>query len=639
MIAVGKTLGPFAIDKALGTGAMGAVYRAKHIESGKWVAIKIVAPNLSTNESVMQRFDREWEILRQLKHPNIVRLIANGRFGGTPFYAMEYVEGDSLDKIMQRRGRIGWEEVVRLGQQLCAGLKHAHDQGIVHRDLKPSNLMILQNGTLKLTDFGIAKDLDRTALTEANCTVGTAAYMSPEQCKGERNLTHKSDLYSMGVMYFELLTGKKPFEADNPLDMFMQHVKGKFERPSRLAMDIPIWLDTLVCQLMEKDPDRRPFDAATVGESLARISEKVAAQQAAGIDAVKTRNKDKPPEAAPVEAEDRDAALALLGKKKKKRKRESVPLYMQPLVHAGVLLLALLTLGGGLAYMLLSKPSPETLYRRAKLVMEENDRDSKWDARREGPIYQYLTYYGDREDDAAKQIRKWADWIDASEAQRQIEVWAKQGKLDPGEQQETGDALKAENAGDLDEARKLWTGLLKFKEPVGPEFSLKRGLFALADRRLDALANAEKLDKKLEKNVTEKGFNKGYKPADDNEKSAADAFQLELKKAPEAREAWQALQKKVDKDNQLERPVWLLATKHLRDLPEPTKKGAGIGQGSALYASASRAAAIVLLTSSSVMATDTNAASNWLHGRYTPRSIMAQKNFANRAVSDFFASS
>jgi eukaryotic-like serine/threonine-protein kinase len=639
MIAVGKTLGPFAIDKALGTGAMGAVYRAKHVESGKWVAIKIVAPNLATNESVMQRFDREWEILRQLKHPNIVRLIANGRFGGTPFYAMEYVEGESLDKVMQRRGRIGWEEVVRLGQQLCAGLKHAHDRGIVHRDLKPSNLMILKNGTVKLTDFGIAKDLDRTALTEANCTVGTAAYMSPEQCKGERNLTHKSDLYSMGVMYFELLTGRKPFEADNPLDMFMQHVKGKFERPSRLALDVPIQLDTLVCQLMEKDPERRPFDAATVGEAMARISEKVAAQQAAGIDAVKTRNKDKPPEAAPVDAEDRDAALALLGKKKKKKRRESVPIYMQPLVQAGVLLVALVALGAGLAYMLLAKPSPESLYKRAKLVMDENDRDSKWDARREGPIYQYLTYYGDREDDAAREIRKWADRIDAAEAQRQIEVWAKQDKLDRGEQQDTWDAMKAENAGDLEEARKLWSGLLKFKEPAGPQFSLTRGLFVLADRRLQALTTAETLEKKLQKNVTEKGLNKGYVPADDNEKTAADAFKSELKKAPDAREAWLALQKKVDKDNQADRPFWLLSTKHLRDLPEPAKKGAGIGNRGLIYASASRAAATVVRTSSSVIAADTNAASNWLHGKYTPRSIMAQKNWANRAVSHCFASS
>src|SRR5579862_27891 len=189
----GKTIGPFVIDKKIGAGAMGAVYRAKYVDSGKWVAIKVVAAAHATNETTLQRFEREYEILKQLKHPNIVRLVASGRYAGTPFYAMEYVEGESLDKIMARRGRIGWEEVVRLGRQLCAGLQHAHEKGIVHRDLKPSNIMILKDGTVKLTDFGIAKDLDRTAITEANSTVGTAAYMSPEQCKGERNLTYKSD--------------------------------------------------------------------------------------------------------------------------------------------------------------------------------------------------------------------------------------------------------------------------------------------------------------------------------------------------------------------------------------------------------------------------------------------------------------
>src|SRR5262249_34519539 len=256
---VGKTIGPFAIDRELGAGAMGAVYRARHHDSGKWVAIKVVAPGLASNEVVMQRFEREWEILKQLRHPNIVRLLATGRFSGTPFYAMEYVEGESLDRAMARRGRLSWEEVVRLGRPLCDALQHAHAKGIVHRDLKPSNVMILQDGTVKLTDFGIAKDLDRTAITEANCTVGTAAYMSPEQCRGERDLTPKSDLYSLGVMFYELLTGRKPFDADSAMEMFMQHVKGKFERPGRLVLDVPVFLDTLVCQMLEKEPERRPY--------------------------------------------------------------------------------------------------------------------------------------------------------------------------------------------------------------------------------------------------------------------------------------------------------------------------------------------------------------------------------------------
>ena len=121
--------------------------------------------------------------------------------------------------------------------------------------------MILPDGTLKLTDFGIAKDLDVTALTSANCTVGTASYMSPEQCRGERDITHKSDLYSLGVVFYELITGRKPFEAENAMDMFMQHVQGTFERPSRLVLDLPVWMDTLICQLLEKKPEQRPFDA------------------------------------------------------------------------------------------------------------------------------------------------------------------------------------------------------------------------------------------------------------------------------------------------------------------------------------------------------------------------------------------
>src|SRR5262249_42642779 len=151
-----------------------------------------------------RRFEREANILKQLSHPNIVKYYGASRHERMRYYAMEYLEGQSLDQILERRGRLSWEEVVILAQQLCAALQHAHEKGVVHRDLKPSNLMLLPDGTLKLTDFGIAKDLDVTRLTETNCTVGTASYMSPEQCRGETNLTPKSDLYSLGVVLYEL---------------------------------------------------------------------------------------------------------------------------------------------------------------------------------------------------------------------------------------------------------------------------------------------------------------------------------------------------------------------------------------------------------------------------------------------------
>src|SRR5262245_40475363 len=226
---VGQQLGPFVLDKELGSGAMGTVYRGRYVKTGQVVAVKVMAPGLgATSGNAAGRFERECEILKQLRHPNIVRLFGHGKAHGTRYYAMEFIEGESLDRVLARRGRLTWEEAADLGRQLCAALQHAHQAGIVHRDLKPSNLMLLADGTLKLTDFGIAKDLDETNLTATSCTVGTASYMSPEQCRGERNISHKSDLYSLGVVFYELITGRKPFVADNAMQMFLLHVSGPF---------------------------------------------------------------------------------------------------------------------------------------------------------------------------------------------------------------------------------------------------------------------------------------------------------------------------------------------------------------------------------------------------------------------------
>jgi serine/threonine-protein kinase len=571
---VGKVIGPYTVEKEIGAGAMGAVYRARHQETGKPVAVKVIAAGHAANEIVKQRFEREFEILKQLKHPNIVRLIGTGRVGGVPFYAMEYVDGESLDKVMARRGRIDWEEVVRLGRQLCAGLQHAHDQGIVHRDLKPSNIMVLKDGTVKLTDFGIAKDLDRTAITEVNCTVGTASYMSPEQCRGERNLTHKSDLYSMGVMFYELLTGKKPFEAESPLDMFMQHIKGKFERPSRLSMDVPIFLDTLVCQLMEKDPDRRPLSAATVAEALERVAEKVAAQHAAGIDAAKTSNRDKPPDAAQLEDVDKDAARALLGKKKKKRRLQ--PIYQRVWFKALALSAALAGVMGLLFVLLFVKPSPQTLFQRAEAIMDSEDLDRQLEARKSGPIYDYLRFYGDSDDQQTRKMRKWADEVDSEDFERRLLKRLRNG-INVGVddlEQACRNAIEAEEAGNLAAAHDTWAKLAKHKEgQAKPERSDERACGLVAEGRLLTLEVVDKREKKLEKGVTKNDFAKGYTPADEQEKKAALAWQLELQKSSRASKAWQDFQKEFDRDTTGTRPWWLLAAKHLRGLVESEKKG------------------------------------------------------------------
>jgi serine/threonine-protein kinase len=260
---VGQTIGKdpyrFKIEQELGSGAMGTVYRATFIRDGKDkpVALKIVALGLLGNEGAMARFEREANILKQLKHEHIVRLYATGAYRKTPFIAMEFIDGEALDRVLARRGRLTWEEVVAYGKQLCKALQYAHEKGIIHRDLKPSNLMITREGTLKLTDFGIAKDTDVTALTGHNSTIGTAAYMSPEQCKGDKNLTNKSDLYSLGIVFFEAVTGALPFTGDTAFAVLSKRCSEEPAPASSVRSGVPPEVDAMIARLLRKDPAAR----------------------------------------------------------------------------------------------------------------------------------------------------------------------------------------------------------------------------------------------------------------------------------------------------------------------------------------------------------------------------------------------
>jgi serine/threonine-protein kinase len=575
----GQQLGPFAVEDEIGSGAMGAVYRARYTRNGQLVAIKLMAPGLGRSDIATARFESETAILKQLHHPNIVRLYATGRFQGTPFYAMEFVEGESLDKVLQRRGRLTWEEVVTLGQQLCAGLQHAHEQGIVHRDIKPSNLMLLPDGTVKLTDFGIARDLDQTHITSTHATVGTAAYMSPEQCRGERNITHKSDLYSLGVVFYELLTGRKPFQAETPLEMFQQHVSGTFERPSRIVLDIPIWLDTLVCQLLEKQPEQRPRDAAAVAESLNRIMEKVAAQQSAGVEAVKARVIDRPRGAPRPDEEDREAARQLrqaLGKKRGKRR--SRPFYRGTWLKAAGILVGL-AIGVFMIYLALRPPTAEKLFQRAERLMASSDPDD-WTAAREGPIRDYLRRFGERDDEMTRQVRTWADKVDIGERELKLDRMVRTrkgtllvGKVEPqsGAEKLALEAALAEDAGDVADARKNW---LELKEKAGREAD-QRIWGLVADKHLRELKEAALREQQLLGKIDKTGeLPPDYKPATPQERLAADALCDEVRKdLPAARKGWEELKRQTERQSD-QRSWYLLAAKRLREAVEKKETSA-----------------------------------------------------------------
>ncbi|MBN9120096.1 MAG: serine/threonine protein kinase [Planctomycetes bacterium] len=508
---VGQQIGPFEIEKELGSGAMGTVYRAKfHKREDRVipVALKVVSLGLLGNESAMARFEREANILKQLKHPHIVRLIATGHYKNTPFIAMEYIDGEALDRVLARRGKLTWEEVLSYGKQLCEGLQYAHDKGIIHRDLKPSNLMITRDGTLKLTDFGIAKDTDVTALTGANSTIGTAAYMSPEQCKGDKNLSNKSDLYSLGIVFFELLTGRKPFMAETTVEMFLKHVNERAPRIGKIVPDLPPKFESLILQLMEKDKETRPIDAAWVARLLQEIEDDQFARKSAGLIAAQARTAKPTNQAGDkMDAADREAARALRGTKKKKKKPAAVPLLRQKWLR-GVGILAVLGAIAGGVYYAAKPPSMDKMYSAI-------DRAETPDAKAEAAA-RFLEVYGDRGGETVDKAAAVFRDGKVRERERQLTNRFASNLIKPAESDDpeayaaAWQAMEAERVGALDDAEHHWTRVKgRFPDEAKLPYTLKDDVLAkarwgwLADKRIADLAAVRTEYGKLKKKIAD----------------------------------------------------------------------------------------------------------------------------------------
>lgn len=261
----------FELGDTLGVGTVGTIYRAHDRENDCEVAVKLLLPAVSRDELIKARFGREVMILEQLSHPNIVQCYGGGRVENQLFYAMELVEGGTLKEVLQQTGRLSWREAATCAIQICSALQHAHNHGIIHRDLKPANLFLAANGDLKLGDFGIARDTKSADITSNGLTVGTYAYMSPEQIVGDREITGKTDLYALGCLLFEMLTGRPPFEGENFAQLFEQHLRKQPVLVRTLAPDCPEDLDNLVAELLDKSPDARPFNARAVQASTMRL--------------------------------------------------------------------------------------------------------------------------------------------------------------------------------------------------------------------------------------------------------------------------------------------------------------------------------------------------------------------------------
>jgi eukaryotic-like serine/threonine-protein kinase len=586
---VGQTIGSpakgeFLIERELGSGAMGTVYRATLTLKGKKlpVALKVVSLGLLGNESAMARFDRESAILQQLRHPHIVRLYGTGKYRGTPYIAMEFIDGEALDRALARRGRLGWEETLGYAKQLCEALHHAHEKGIIHRDLKPSNLMITPDGTLKLADFGIAKDADVTALTGANSTIGTAAYMSPEQCKGSRELTAKSDLYSLGVVLYELITGKKPFYAETSMDMFLKHVNETAVRPSKLIPDLPVWVDNLIMHLMEKGPDTRPLDAAVVGKMIAEIEEKVQSHKSAGQEVATARRIDRKLNEQDMTDEDREAARALKGKKKKKKKKaEAVPLLQRTWVKAAGIAVLLAGLIGVGAWMMWPVGPDEAF----AAVQRAGTNDTKFDA-----VTEFLKDHGAKPHPKVEEAR--AIFKDLRTKKADQSLVSRYGSEDPskpnrrkpqdGEDEKVMEsawaAIKAEREGRLKEASTNWTYVrdnipdadpAKYADADATRISSYRWV---AERRLAGIAAVgqeyRRVNGVIDKGYVDEEFPK-YEPTNPEVK-AVRARRLERVQDPaKASQVWGELAKATENDS--DRHHWLLLAAERKVLTAPEK--------------------------------------------------------------------
>lgn len=263
---------PFELLDKLGEGGMGIVYRARYVGNNRQVAVKLLPDSVASNPTLVARFERELEVLKQLKHPHIVHCFGGVCESKERFYAMELVEGGTLHTLLSEVGKLPWETVVEYGLQMCAALDFAHSRNIVHRDVKPANFLMTRTGKLKLSDFGLAVVAASQRITAAGKTMGTFHYMAPEQIRGKPPVSNKTDLYALGCCFFEMLTGNPPFDAENAAEVLHKHLKEPPPRVRDFEPDCPLELDLLIGELLQKDPEARPVSAAVVAERLKSVS-------------------------------------------------------------------------------------------------------------------------------------------------------------------------------------------------------------------------------------------------------------------------------------------------------------------------------------------------------------------------------
>ncbi len=260
----------YKIERIIGIGGMAVVFEAYDAVMKRMVALKMLKEEISHDTQSVKRFINESKAVAMLSHPNIVKIYDVSVRENRKYIVMERVEGITLKNYLNKKGTLGMREMLQYTEQILLALEHAHSKGIVHRDIKPQNIMLLKNGVIKVTDFGIAKLPNAETVTMTNKAIGTVYYISPEQASGKK-VDRRSDIYSLGVMMYEMCTGKLPFVADSPVSVALMHVKDQPKRPTEIVSSIPSGLEQIIMGAMEKQPDKRIQSASQMLRLIERI--------------------------------------------------------------------------------------------------------------------------------------------------------------------------------------------------------------------------------------------------------------------------------------------------------------------------------------------------------------------------------
>lgn len=269
---IGKVLGKrYELIEKVGEGGMGLVYKAKDHLLSRFVAVKILKPELTEDEEFINKFKKESLSSASLSHPNIVNIYDVGVEDGIYYIVMEFVNGKTLKQVIKEKAPMSYQEVINISRQICQALEHAHNNNIVHRDIKPQNILITKDGIVKVTDFGIARVSNSSTLTNTGSVIGSAYYISPEQARGGYT-DGKADIYSLGTVMYEMATGKVPFQGESPVVVALKHIQEEVVKPSKINPDVPVALEDIILKALEKNSSSRYESAAAMIKDLDRAS-------------------------------------------------------------------------------------------------------------------------------------------------------------------------------------------------------------------------------------------------------------------------------------------------------------------------------------------------------------------------------